>query len=164
MPKPQSAKKFSTVGVGTAPTKERRRQNGGVIKEIAKDNANGKIIRRYRAACECPLDAYLSADLITKAEHRVGIGFRRAYYGAVISRPTDSRPVSNEEAAKEPTMYENALDKAYSILPSDEMTAVISVCGFSEHTWNPQAYEKMRKGLGHLAVQWNLAAFETCGH
>lgn len=164
MPKPQSEKKLSTMRVGTAPTKERRRQNGGVIKEIIKNTASGKLIRRYRAVYECPLDAYLSADLISKAEHCAGIGFRRAYYGAVISRPTDSRPVSAEEAAKEPTMYEKALGQVYSILPSDEMSAVINVCGFSEHSWNPQAYEKMRKGLGHLAVQWNMAAFETCGH
>ncbi len=160
----QSKKKFSAVKVGIAPTKERRRQNGGVIQEIVKDGASGKITRRFRATTECPLDAYLAAALISKKEHRTGIRFRGAYYGAVLSRPTDSRPVSEEEAAKEPTMYEKALEQAYRVLPTDELSAVIDVCGYSEYMWNPQAFEKMRKGLGRLAVQWNLAAFETCGH
>jgi hypothetical protein len=163
MPNLQSQKELSAMRVGIAPTKERRRQNGGVIKETIK-NSHKKYVSRYRAVWECPLDVYRDADLISPKEHYAGIGFRRAYYGAVISRPRDSRPVSAEEAAKEPTMYEKALDQVYNILPSDELNAVINVCGFSEHRWNPQAYEKMRKGLGHLAVQWNMAAFETCGH
>jgi len=145
-----------------APTKERRRQNGGVVRERSSDGR--MTVDRYRAVWECPLDAYRDQGLISDAQHRAGLRFRSLYYSAVITRPhNDCRPISIEQANMEPTMPDRLLNKAYDTLASDEIKAVVDVCGFSEHIWNPRAYEKMRKGLGHLAVQWNMAAVEVCG-
>jgi len=145
-----------------APTKERRSQNGGVVRERISDGR--MTVDRYRAVWECPLDAYHDHGLISEAQYKAGLRFRHLYYGAVIARNiNDCRPTSIEQANMEPTMQDRLLNKAYDTLAPDEMKAVIDVCGFSEHIWNPRAYEKMRKGLGHLAVQWNMAAVEVCG-
>jgi len=67
---------------------------------------------------------------------------------------------SSDQALMEPTMHDKLLDEAYEAVESQDMGHVIDVCGHSNHIWNPQALEKLRRGLGRLAVQWNMAAIE----
>ena len=61
-------------------------------------------------------------------------------------------------------MSDKIIDKAYAILPIDEMRAIIDVCGHDLPVSNIKYLEKLRKGLGKLALQWNMAAIETCEH
>jgi hypothetical protein len=162
MQKQQSEKeRLLNVIIGIEPTKERRHQNGGLIKKAVR-HGNNVLINRYRAVWECPLDVYRDTDVISRTEHRAGMWFRRAYYGAVLSQRRDLRPTSHETATREPTMHDKLLNEARDALPADEMAAVTNVCGFSQHTYSPRALEKLRKGLGHLAVRWNMAAIEIC--
>ncbi len=163
MAKLRYRKRASTVKMGASPTKERRLQNGGVVMETIERNTHGKtLINRYRAAWECPLDAYRALKLIGEPEYRAGLRFHRAYYGAVLCRREEFRPTSSDHASMEPTMSDKLLNQAHKAIPPEDLGAVIDVCGHSKPAWNPRALEKLRKGLGHLALRWNMAAIEVC--
>ncbi|MDE1902132.1 MAG: hypothetical protein KGI37_10920 [Alphaproteobacteria bacterium] len=164
MQKQQSEKSLLSVIIGIEPTKERHHQNGGLIKKAVRVGNNEFLINKYRAVWECPLDVYRDTNAISKTEYRAGMWFRRAYYGAVLSQRRDLRPTSHEAATMEPTMHDRLLNEARAALPSDQITVVTGVCGHSQLTYSPHALEKLRKGLGHLAVRWNMAAVEVCDH
>lgn len=153
----------STMSDTIEPTKERRQHNGGVREEVLVWTEDGKpLVKRYHAVWECPLDAYRDRALISNQEHRAGIKFRRAYYGAVLNQKQDYKPTSQKQASRRPTMSERILKQAYQTLPSDELDVVVTVCGDSHHIWNRSALEKLRRGLGKLAIAWHSAAIEVC--
>lgn len=163
MSKFQNNPTISRRSVAVAPTKERGQHNGGVKEEVVAWDAEGNpIATRFRAVWECPLDAYRDHGLINKAEHKAGIEFRRVYYGVVLSRQPETNPTTAAQAARKPTMSETKLKEAYDTLPSDELDVIVTVCGNNHHIWNANAYEKLRRGLGHLAVAWHSAAIEVC--
>ena len=165
MAKQRFKKRANTVRMGASPTKERRRQNGGVVMETVERDAHGReLINRYRAAWECPLDAYRDLNVIGEPEYRAGLRFHRAYYGVVFGRRYDFKPTNNYLSTMEPNMSERLLKQAYDTLPTDELGAVIDVCGHGERIWNPRALDKLRKGLGHLAIRWHMTAIEVCEH
>src|SRR6202044_1104230 len=98
-------RKSHPIKIGAIPTKERRRQNGGVFSEVIDRDANGKVfMKRYRAVWECPLDVYRDQKVINDREYRAGLRFHEAYYGAVICRKHQFHPVSKNQASQEPTM------------------------------------------------------------
>lgn len=157
------SKPTRSIKSGIAPTKERRRQNGGIYSEVIDRDANGKVfMQRFRAVYECPLDVYRGHKFISDREYRAGMKFNEAYYGAIICRRYDFRPVSRNQAEMESTMSDRIINEAYAALPIKQMQAVIDVCGHDLPVTNIKYLEKLRKGLGTLALKWNMAAIEIC--
>jgi hypothetical protein len=156
--------RYTTVKIGVGPTKERRRHNGGVMVEIIDRAAGGKaLIKRFRAVWECPLDVYRDAKVINEAEHRAGLKFRQAYFQSVI-RPRTTYGRINSNDNRTPTHSDKLLKEAYMELPSENRDVVIAVCGHDQIIWSQKALDKLRKGLGHLAMQWDMMAIEICEH
>ena len=155
--------KIISVKFGVTPTKERRQHNGGVVCEaIRVDRQSKTYINRYRAVWESPLDVYFDRKVISKPEYRAGLRFHRAYYGSVMCRSKEMHLTSQEQASLKPTPLEGLLKEAYAALPLDTLGVVVNVCGYNEPVRNEVMLEKLRKGLGHLAVKWNMAAIEVC--
>lgn len=166
MRKCRSRNRIVSVRSGIAPTKERRRQNGGIICEVLESDSKGRpLMTRYRAVWECPLDVYRDRKLISPVQYRAGLRFHRIYRSAVLRRHRDDlRPTSLEQAAMEPTMQDKLLNEAYHILVPGEVDVVITVCGHNQMIYSAKAYEKLRKGLGHLAIAWHTNAIAVCEH
>lgn len=163
MNKFQDNSTISRLSANVTPTKERWQHNGGVKEEVIAWDADGNpTTTRFRAVCECPLDDYKDQNLINKYEHKAGIKFRRVYYGVVLCRRPETGLTSKDQASRSPTMSERLLKQAYETLPSDELNVVVTVCGDGHHIWNRSALEKLRRGLGKLAIAWHSAAIEVC--
>jgi hypothetical protein len=147
-----------------SPTKERRRQNGGVFAELIRRDPEGhSLIKRYRAVWECPLDAYKDFGLINAQEYRAGLKFRRIYYATVICRAiNDHERVFGGDT--QVANHERALKSAFQILPSHDKEAVIDICGHNQPARSPRMLDALKKGLGHLALKWNMVAIEVCEH
>ena len=146
-----------------APTKERCQHNGGLKKEIIECDTEGNPVAvRYKAVWECALDVYKDFGLINKNEHKTGIEFRRVYHNAVSNnRLDDMLPATEAQASEKLTKSESKLKQAYNALPSDERNAVVNVCGNGFLIRNSRVHEKLRKGLGHLAIAWHSVAIEV---
>lgn len=145
------------------PTKERHRQNGGLIAEVVPGSRRpGHFIKRYRAVWECPLDAYYDNGVINRAEYRAGRRFHRAYYGVVLLRRRDFRPTCEAHALWKETAVEKLLKLARKIVAPEDLNAVIAICGHSQPARNQRALSCLKRGLGDLASQWHLAAREVC--
>ncbi|MCL2473719.1 MAG: hypothetical protein FWF23_02275 [Alphaproteobacteria bacterium] len=143
------------------PTKERYKHNGGVKEEvIAYDTEGNPVAVRYKAVWECALDVYRDFGLLNNKEHKTGIEFRRVYHDAASARNIDILPTTEVQALEEPTKSETKLKQAYTALPSAEREVVVAVCGNNFHIRSMSAHEKLRKGLGHLAIAWHSAAIE----
>jgi hypothetical protein len=165
MAKHKCRKRIAAVRMGETPTRERRRQNGGVATEVTDRRFKGEALtRRYRAVWGCPLDAYRDHQIITEPQHRAGIRFKEAYYSAVLSRQATSERLNRYPTPTGLTMSEKLIKDAYNTLSSHNMETVIDVCGHGQVVWSHKAAESLRKGLGHLAVRWHMMAIETCEH
>ncbi|MBV8648454.1 hypothetical protein [Paludibacterium sp.] len=163
MEKDWKGKKKTTginVRTGIAPTAERYHRNGGVRTEIVSEG--GARTMRYRAAWECPLDAYRDLKIINEAEYKAGLKFHQAYYGAVIFVRADFRPTSKIQADRKPTKSDILLKKVYVAIPSEDMSVIIDICGRSKPAQSPRAMNILKRGLGHLATHWKMAAREVC--
>lgn len=163
MSKHKCQKSITGLRTWVAPTKERHRHNGGLIREVIfGSNRLGHYINRYRAAWESPLDAYRATGLISRDEYRAGLRFHRAYYGVVLLRRRDFRPTCTAHAAWKETAVEKLLKLARKIIATEDLNAVIEICGHSQPARNPRALVCLKRGLGDLASQWHLAANEIC--
>ena len=152
-----------SVRTGATPTKERRRQNGGVIAEVIDRDADGKIlIRRYRAEWECPLDAYLAHKAISESQHKAGLKFRRAYLSAILGRRREYEQLESNDVYLEPSRSEKLLKEAYRTLPSHYKGIVIDICGHDLPARDAAKLDGLQKGLGQLAELWKTAAMEVC--
>lgn len=155
----------STVRLGVAPTKERRRQNGGVVAETIYQDANGKaLIKRYRAVCECVLDAYLRRKAISEPQHRAGLRFRRAYYRAILSRGAAYERLRKASPPLGFTHSERMLKQAYRTLSPQYKGAVIDICGHDQPAQDMAKLDRLQKGLGQLAGIWQTVEAEIFGH
>lgn len=165
MLKQMFAKSFTGSGTGAYPTKERHQRNGGLIWETVPGNDYpGQLVRRYRALWECPLDICRDFGVISREEYRAGMLFHRAYYGVVLLRRRDFRPVSMEHALWPRTGVENALGAACEIIRPENLDAVIEICGHSKPARNLRALTCLKRGLGNLVNEWHLAAREVCDY
>lgn len=165
MSRHKSKNKVTSIKTGMVPTKERHQHNGGVMTEaIALDSEGKALMHRYRAVWECPLDAYKDKKIITEPEYLSGLGFRKAYYRAVLSRRTGYERLNTSPMDTSLTPSERILRDAYRILPFYNKGTIIAICGHDQPAQTMDALEKLRKGLGHLAVAWHSAAIETCEH
>jgi len=154
-----------SIKLGITPTKERHLHNGGVVSETIRTDRHSKTyVKRYRAVWESPLDVYYDHKIITEPEYRAGLRFHRAYYGSVMCRRREMHLTSQQQADLQPTSLEGLLKEAYTALPLDRLGVVVNVCGYNEMAKDGVMLEKLRKGLGHLAVKWNMAAIEVCDH
>jgi hypothetical protein len=154
----------SSIKDGVPPTKERRSQNGGVYVEVIRRDPKGhSLIKRYRAVWECPLDAYRDLGVINSQEHKAGLKFRRLYYATVICRAVNDRG-TRPEGDNQVDKFEKQLRSAIQTLPPPSKETVIAVCGHNQVFWSSQALEKLRKGLGHLALNWHRTAIEVADH
>lgn len=159
----KNRKSITGSGTGVYPTKERHKRNGGLIWEaIPSSLRRGQTVRRYRAVWESPLDAYRAYGVISRDEYRAGLRFHRAYYGLVLCRRTDCRPTSDEHASWKETAIEKLLKLARRIIAPEDLNAVIEICGHSQPARNPRALTCLKRGLGDLTSQWDMAAKEVC--
>lgn len=148
-----------------SPTPERHRHNGGVIATALGLAADGKTFtNQYRAVWECPLDAYKDLHVISEAEHLAGLRFRQAYHRAVLSRRAGFERLNNRPIDTRLTPSERLLKDAYKKLSLYNRGTVIDICGHDQLARDMDALEKLRKGLGHLAVAWHSAAIEVTEH
>lgn len=162
MRKHKRQKSITGSGTWVAPTNERHLQNGGLIKEVIPGSGRlGHFIKRYRAVWECPLDAYRDNGVINREEYRAGRRFHRAYYGVVLLRRRDCRPISAEHATWKETAVEKLLKLSRQIVAPEDLNAVIEICGHSQPARNSRALVCLKRGLGDLASQWHLAAAEV---
>ena len=165
MTRQKGRKRSAPIRAGATPTKERRRQNGGVVAETIAQEGSGKaLFNRYRAVWECPLDAYRDFRVITKLEHLAGIRFREAYHRAVLSRPAIRERLNNYPTSTRLTMSEKLLNDAYSTLPPYNKRVIIDICGHDLLAQDGKRLNALKKGLGHLALRWHMAAIEVCEH
>ena len=152
-------------GTGATPTKERHHRNGGLIWETVPSSTRpGQQVRRYRAVWESPLDVYRLYGVISREEYLTGLRFHRMYYGVVLLRRRDRRPVSAEHAAWKQTLVEKRLKQAHAIIAPRDLDAVIEICGHSLPARNPKALTCLKRGLRDLTNQWHLAAKDVCGY
>lgn len=165
MTKRKDRKHSAVVKMGEVPTKERQHQNGGVFSEIVECDVNGKaLIKRYRAVWECPLDAYRDRKILTGPEHLAGLRFRKAYYKAILSRRATSerlRPYSLRPSVGL-TTSEKILKEAYQTLPPYNKGIIIDICGHDLPARDQATLDKLKEGLGHLALRWHMASIEVC--
>ena len=165
MNKRRNILRIRTVKAGAAPTRERKRQNGGVVYETVAWDANGKSqIARYRARWTSPLDAYHDYGLITGQEHRAGILFNQAYYLAVSSRGAEKERLNPRPADTRLTLSERILRDAYRLLSPFAKKAVIDICGHEIPTRDKIKLGDLKDGLGQLAQMWSVAASEVTEH
>jgi len=145
---------------GLAPTCERKRQQGGVLKETVDRDARGNVlIERYKAAFECRLDEYRLRDKINEDEYRVGIKFRHAYMRAVLKIQVEDIGSgchgSYDMGALLPIHSERILREAYSVLSPSQKTAIIAVCGHDERPRDKDHFQTFRRGLEILTELWD---------
>ena len=159
--------------LGIAPTAERQRHQGGFRREYVKaDGSAGIAVQRYRARWPAPLDLYLDMEIIDRDQHQAGLQFGRAYRQAVSNeaacheraRRIDSPPAASD-MSDTPDGLQRALDyveQAYAALSSDVFNTMTDVCAYERLVENPAAFNKLRKGLGRLALEWGMVAAELC--
>jgi len=156
----QKERKYA-VYVGEKPSKERCRQQGGVVPEIIDRDYHDRIqVRRYKARYECVLDAYLKAKVITKAEHRAGIIFRRAYHNAVILRRKAYNHIGIRAMPDKPSHSDLVLREAYRTLSPHNKGAIIDICGFGHIIYDKAKIDCFKKGLEQLVLCWKDTADE----
>jgi len=160
-----AAKEPQNLAPSSPLPEERFHQNGGLISEpMAWDSSGRPLIARYRAAWECPLDAYRDRKALTEPEYRAGLHFRQAYYKAVRSRRAHIERLKPYPATTDLTMSEKLVKDAYDTLSPRHMGVVIDICGYDQPARDNAMLDSLRKGLGHLAVRWRTAAIEACEH
>ncbi|MEJ0062757.1 MAG: hypothetical protein WDO70_06030 [Alphaproteobacteria bacterium] len=164
MSKRKGRKGITGLRTWATPTKERRRQNGGVICDTIQSSTRIGLIRRYRAVWECPLDAYHAHGVIRWAEYRAGLRLHRAYHGVVLCRRADYRPMSDEHASWPQTRIEKLLNLARKIIMPEDLNTVIDICGHSRPAQFQRELVSLKRGLGDLASRWHMAAAEACEH
>jgi len=158
----QKHKRPTSIKDGIAPTKERRRQNGGVFAEIInKDPKGNALLKRYRAVWECPLDAYKDIGIINAAQHKAGLEFRKAYYASVVCKTVNDR-MSEEQLNREVSKLERVLRAAFKELSPTHTESVIDACGHNLLVTDAVKLERLKIGLGKLTKLWNLTAQEVC--
>jgi hypothetical protein len=149
------------INVGMKPTKERRRQHGGVVYDVIDlDYHKTILVKRYRAVCECPLDAYREMKAISVAEHWVGLKFKEAYCKAVLCKNAayERRNRITSDADIGPRPGERLLKEAYRTLSPHYRAAVIDICGHDQPARDMAKLDKLKKGLGQLTLLWRTAA------
>ncbi len=161
MRKRKHLKSITSPRTWATPTKERRQQNGGLIREDIR-SGNGQTVRRYRARWESPIDVYRGHGVITRRAYQAALRFHRIYYGVVLLRRRSSRPISEEHASWKKTRVEKLLELAREIIEPADMNAVIEICGHGLQARNIGALTCLKRGLGDLASQWSIAAREVC--
>jgi len=157
------SKKFkkARISAGMVPTKERRKQNGGVVSEVIERDGDS-LTKRYRAVWECPLDAYLGKGLITERQYVVGLMFRQAYHRAVKSKSAAQNRLALSSSTRE-GLSEKVLKSAYKKLSPHNMGSIIDICGHDLPAQDSVKLGRLQKGLGELADLWKVAAIEICG-
>ena len=143
------------------PTKERRKQNDGVIAEPVDRDLSGKaIIVRYKTRYASMLDRYLCLSRIDETEYRAGIRFQHAYLRAVLRiRVADiggGGQGDPEMAALIVIKSEKLLKEAYSVLTEKQKAIVISVCGHDDFAGDSYRLETLQRGLRQLSKIWRL--------
>jgi hypothetical protein len=159
MAKAHSRRVIRSVRTGIGPTVERKRQQGGVVKEIVDRDTDGNVlIERYKAAFECPLDAYKLSGKITEDEYRASIKFRYAYMRAVLKIRVEDIGSgchgSYDMAGLMPIHSERILNEAYAVLTPRQKVAIISVCGHDEKPKDKDHFQTFQRGLEVLAELW----------
>ncbi|MFY9286903.1 MAG: hypothetical protein WAO98_00205 [Alphaproteobacteria bacterium] len=142
-------------------TKERRKQNGGVISEaIHERSADKTYIRRHRALFECALDGYLWYGKIEPNEYEAGMKFRRAYLRYVMNVRVDDYGSGahgdRDMAALTPIISQQILRDAASVLSDAQRKLVMHVCGDNFRAGDGDKIETLRRGLKVLAKHWNI--------
>jgi len=161
MPKPNM--KPATVKIEDSPTKERRRQNGGVVSEIIDRDVNDTVlVKRYKAVWECPLDTYKDLGVINEPQHHAGISFRQAYHLAVLCRKAAHERINLNISHTGLTKSESLLKQAYKILPPYYRPIIIDICGHDESATSEIELLHLKEGLKKLSNYWNMAAMEVC--
>jgi len=158
----KSKRKASLFCHGMSVTKERQRQNGGVVTEPIHEKSDGKTyIKRQRAVSECILDYYLAHNKITEVEHDAGMKFRRAYLRAVLRIWTDEGSGGShgdpEMAALLPIISEQVLREAYGVLSPRQKAVIISVCGHDAWAGETHVLKTLHRGLAQLIKLWRLS-------
>lgn len=152
------------IRAGVAPTPERRKQHGGVITEVVDRDISGKVlVKRYRAAWECPLDAYRNKGLIGQKEYAAGLIFRQAYFSSVLSKAaaySRTAIASNTRLS----IGEKILRAAYRKLSPHNKGSIIDICGHDLPAQDYVKLDRLKNGLGELAELWQAAAKEVCDH
>jgi hypothetical protein len=157
-------------------TRERMRQNGGVIVEQhAVSASNRAVMLRHRARYECRLDAYLARQKIDESQYRAGLQFRTAWLFKAHSIQTidiiwsgDSTTLEKidggkkesklEERLKRKNWSERILRDAYrkAGLTPHQRKIVIRVCGEDEFVGPAADIRTLQRALDKLARFWGF--------
>jgi hypothetical protein len=155
-----SKKKASPAHIqGIPATKERQRQNGGVIVEAIHERNGDRIyIRRHRAKFASILDAYLWHERISEAEHDAGEKFGREYSRSVLKIKTNDTGAHGdfEDPFISAINGNHLLRKAFDALSPTELEIIISVCVYNEHAGNTRKINFLSASLQSLAKCWKM--------
>jgi len=162
MSKKHNKGRIHTVRSGMGPTKERRRQHGGVTSDVIERGFRDKIlVRRYRAVWECPLDAYADKEAITVSEHWAGLKFREAYFRAILCKRAICDRISKHTPNTGYSPGEKVLKEAYRALSHQYRGAVVDICGHDQPAQDEAKLHNLKKGLGQLAELWRAPSKEV---
>jgi hypothetical protein len=155
---------------GLGATRERSRQNGGIILEYAPDDQKkGQRVERHRATYECQLDRYLSSEKIDIEQFKAGMRFREAWQfkanGIKTVDSTEHMRIDNapmltpEQRQKKKTGAELIMHQAYKEagLTVNQTLVIDRVCGEDEPTRGDADIKTLSSALDKLAWFWGIS-------
>lgn len=162
MSKRRHKKKPSAIRHGELATKERQRQNSGVISEVVDRDYSGKIyIKRHKSNSDCVLDGYKWLGKISATEHQAGMKFRCAYLRAVLRVNVDDRGSGcqgdYEMSAIIVPFSEQLLRDAYAVLSPAQKAVVLTVCGHDDVVGDTYRFDTFHRALEVLIKLWRIA-------
>jgi len=155
--------------ISELPTPERCRKMGGFRHQYVKvGNGRGMAILRCRARWASPLDLYRDRQVIDHAQYQAGLQFGRSYRYAIAGEAAcheRSRRIDNPETSDMNEGLLRALacvEQAHAALSADTVNVVIDICAYAQPAENQRAMDKLRRGLGRLALEWGMVTTELC--
>jgi len=157
-------KPVTVVRIGELATKERRRQQGGMVTEVIDREASGKAyIKRQRARLECMLDYYHKQNRISDPQYTAGIKFREIYLSAIYgySFKVLCNPYLMEAKHADPEGRMLAhidctrlLREACDRLTPEQRSLVRDVCGYDRFAGGRDKKRILLRALDSLATFW----------
>ena len=159
-------RKSPVVRIGEIATPERRRQNGGLITEVADRDASGNVYtKRQRAKYECILDCYHDEYRLNDAQYTAGLKFQEIFHRCFCGHAAkelcapfliDGGEGSAEHRVIAHIYCTRLLDEALEQMTKKQQAVVRSVCGFGVPAGHSNKLAILGTALTKLARYWKL--------
>lgn len=158
--------KHFSAHIGLTATRERRCQQGGLIRETVDRNIGDRLFtEHYRAKVECILDAYLDKGILDEPLHQAGMKYREIYItasecmgGSMFDREFLGF-TQYSESDKKITNYIlglESLEDLEEIVTTPQQRVLQKVCGYNEAIESIADKIILLDGLTALAKHWGI--------